>query len=185
MRTATPAARPIDLRRRAGGRAAGRSAGRRPRRPRCRRNCSNSRRTRASIRARRASWSTAWAATCLARWRATTAAARAIKRQARAIFAGGGRDVWNSLAGQRVRAIADSLALPANWRLPDLDAVRDAYQVHRTRQRYPRLAAMAGRSRSAGSRAGCGDLPPHLLGRTANAWRHPTASVGTSATPIR
>ncbi|RPI95211.1 MAG: hypothetical protein EHM39_11880 [Chloroflexi bacterium] len=67
------------------------------------------------------------------------------QEQARAmIMGGGGMDVWNSLKGQRVRAIAGVLNLPGNWRLPSLQAVRDAYQVHRLRQRSPRLALMPG-----------------------------------------
>lgn len=56
----------------------------------------------------------------------------------------GGHDLWNSLHGQRVRAIAGVLALPANWRLPTWDDVRDAYHAHRMRERYPRMMALPG-----------------------------------------
>lgn len=56
----------------------------------------------------------------------------------------GGYDIWNSLPGQRVRAIAGVLALPANWRLPTWDDVRDAYHAHRMRERYPRMMALPG-----------------------------------------
>ena len=87
------------------------------------------------------------------------------QQQARAIFAGGGRDIWNSLAGQRVRAIAETLALPANWRLPDLDTVRDAYQVHRMRQRYPRMAAMAGDREALAAVPGVADYVPVYMGK--------------------
>ncbi len=67
------------------------------------------------------------------------------QEQARAmIMGGGGMDIWNSLKGQRIRAIAGVLSLPDNWRLPSLQAVRDAYQVFRLRQRSPRLALMPG-----------------------------------------
>lgn len=61
------------------------------------------------------------------------------QEQARVIFSGGEHDLWNTLQGQRVRAIADTLTLPGNWRLPALETVRDAYQVHRLRQRNPRM----------------------------------------------
>jgi hypothetical protein len=64
--------------------------------------------------------------------------------QARAVIMGGGRDIWNSLNGQRVRAIADRLALPANWRLPAWESVRDAYHVHRLRQQSPRMPLIPG-----------------------------------------
>jgi hypothetical protein len=64
--------------------------------------------------------------------------------QARAIFMGSGKDLWNSLNGQRVRAVASVLKLPPNWRLPTWEAVRDAYHVHRLRQRSPRMALMPG-----------------------------------------
>lgn len=64
--------------------------------------------------------------------------------QAREVFMGGGRDLWNSLHGQRVRAAAGVLRLPTNWREPAWETVRDAYQVHRLRQRSPRMALMPG-----------------------------------------
>ncbi len=63
---------------------------------------------------------------------------------ARAVLMGGGRNPWNSLAGARVRAIASLLTLPANWREPDWDAVRDAYHAYRMRERYPRMTPLPG-----------------------------------------
>lgn len=66
------------------------------------------------------------------------------QEQAREMLKGGGRDNWNSLNGQRVRAIASVLDLPENWRLPALETVRDAYQIHRLRQRNPRMPLMPG-----------------------------------------
>ncbi|MBN1681663.1 MAG: hypothetical protein JW966_15390 [Anaerolineae bacterium] len=64
--------------------------------------------------------------------------------QARAIVSGGGRNIWNSLNGQRVRAAASVLQLPANWQVPTAQTVRDAYQVHRLRERSPRMALLPG-----------------------------------------
>ncbi|HML24557.1 MAG TPA: hypothetical protein PKD09_23090 [Aggregatilinea sp.] len=64
--------------------------------------------------------------------------------QARAMMMGQQQNVWNSLAGQRVRAAANVLDLPDNWRTPTLEAVREAYQVHRLRERNPRLTLMPG-----------------------------------------
>ncbi len=55
---------------------------------------------------------------------------------ARALVAGGGPD-WNSPAGARLRALADCLALPANWQQPDFITLRDAYQLHRRRRQNP------------------------------------------------
>ncbi len=64
--------------------------------------------------------------------------------QARAMMMGQQQNIWNSLAGQHVRAAADVLKLPANWRTPTHDTVRDAYQVHRLRERSPRMTLMPG-----------------------------------------
>jgi len=66
--------------------------------------------------------------------------------QAHAMLSGAGRapDIWNSLDGQRVRAIASVLNLPDNWRLPTWQQVRDAYQVFRLRVRSPRMMLMPG-----------------------------------------
>jgi hypothetical protein len=66
------------------------------------------------------------------------------QEQARELFAGGGRDPWNSLAGQRIRAIAALLRFPANWRTPAWDTVREAYQIYRLQERNPRMALMPG-----------------------------------------
>lgn len=66
------------------------------------------------------------------------------QEQARALWSGSGHDPWNSLDGQRVRAIASVLRLPENWRLPTWETVRDAYQVHRLRARSPRMTLMPG-----------------------------------------
>jgi hypothetical protein len=42
---------------------------------------------------------------------------------------------WNSPAGQKLRSVASLLILPASWRDPDFDTVREAYQVARRLQR--------------------------------------------------
>ncbi len=73
-----------------------------------------------------------------------TGDASAEQEQARAVFMGGGRDIWHSVHGQRVRAMAGVLALPANWRVPAWDDVRDAYHALRMRERYPRMAMLPG-----------------------------------------
>lgn len=85
--------------------------------------------------------------------------------QARALVSGGGQDHWNTLAGQRVRAAAEALALPDNWRLPDWAAVRDAYQVHRLRQRAPRMALMPGDRESMAKVPDALDYEPVYMGR--------------------
>ncbi|WP_119065194.1 hypothetical protein [Aggregatilinea lenta] len=64
--------------------------------------------------------------------------------QARAMMMGQQHNIWNSLAGQRMRAAAEVLGLLASWRTPAYEAVRDAYQVHRLRERSPRLMLMPG-----------------------------------------
>lgn len=66
------------------------------------------------------------------------------QQQARMVFAGGEQDLWETLHGQRVRAIAETLNLPGNWRLPSQETVRDAYHVHRLRERNPRMPLIPG-----------------------------------------
>ncbi len=64
--------------------------------------------------------------------------ASTMQAQARALATGAGRVDWNSPAGQRLKALADVLALPSNWREPDFAAVRDAYQTARRLRKNPR-----------------------------------------------
>lgn len=64
--------------------------------------------------------------------------------QARQMLMGGGHDIWNSLDGQRLRALAGLLRLPDNWRQPAFETLRDAYQLHRLRQKNPRIPLMPG-----------------------------------------
>lgn len=56
---------------------------------------------------------------------------------ARALIAGEGAPDWNSNGGQRIQALMNSLTLPANWREPDIVALRDAYALHERRRRNP------------------------------------------------
>lgn len=44
---------------------------------------------------------------------------------------------WNSQGGQRIRALMACLTVPESWRRPDFVPLRDAYQLHRRRQRKP------------------------------------------------
>ncbi len=84
---------------------------------------------------------------------------------ARAVFMDGGKDIWNSLHGQRVRAIASVMTLPGNWRLPAWETVRDAYQVHRLRQRSPRMALMPGDKEALDTVPDALDYTPVYAGR--------------------
>jgi hypothetical protein len=56
--------------------------------------------------------------------------------EARRMLAGSAPD-WNSVGGQRIRALMACLTVPDNWREPDFVTLRDAYQVHARRQRKP------------------------------------------------
>ena len=85
--------------------------------------------------------------------------------RARAVLMGSGRDAWNSLHGQRVRAIAETLALPANWQLPSWEDVRDAYHAHRMRERYPRMMALPGDRESLAAVPDIADYLPVFMGR--------------------
>lgn len=85
--------------------------------------------------------------------------------QAREIFSGGRRDLWNSQHGQRVRAIAGVLRLPANWQEPSWDTVRDAYQVHRLRQRSPRMPLIPSDREAMAALPEALDYTPVYMGR--------------------
>ncbi len=85
---------------------------------------------------------------------------------ARAVLMGGGRDLWNSLAGVRVCAIASLLTLPANWREPDWDAVRDAYHACRMRERYPRMTPLPGDRAALAAVPDAAAYWPVFMGRT-------------------
>jgi hypothetical protein len=65
--------------------------------------------------------------------------ASAFQNQARGILGGaqGAEPDWNGPAGRRLLALAQVLSLPPNWREPDFDAVREAYQVARRLQKNP------------------------------------------------
>jgi hypothetical protein len=85
--------------------------------------------------------------------------------QARAIFMGGGKDHWNSLHGLRLQAVATLLDLPPNWRLPTWETVRDAYHVHRLRQRSPRMPLMPGDQESLAAVPDALDYTPIYMGK--------------------
>jgi hypothetical protein len=67
--------------------------------------------------------------------------ASAMQDQARALVSGGAVN-WNSAPARRLKAIMDALTVPANWRDPDFDRLRDAYQVARRLRRTPSAQLM-------------------------------------------
>jgi len=67
--------------------------------------------------------------------------AGAMQPQAQALLAGHAAD-WNSISARRLIALARFLELPSNWRTPDFDDVREAYQVVRRLQRSPSARLM-------------------------------------------
>jgi len=75
--------------------------------------------------------------------RSTGGEANAMQDQARALISGSTLD-WNGEAGRRVRAVADMLAIPANWRTPDWTDIRDAYQAARMLARNPKASLLPG-----------------------------------------
>lgn len=63
---------------------------------------------------------------------------------ARALVSGGDAPDWNSSGGARIRALMNCLTLPDDWREPDFDTLRDAYQLHERRRRNPNARAYPG-----------------------------------------
>jgi hypothetical protein len=74
--------------------------------------------------------------------RASGGEASAMQASAFALATGAHRPDWNNPAARRLEALAGVLALPANWREPDFDAVREAYQAARLLRRNPRSQLM-------------------------------------------
>src|SRR5258708_3770576 len=68
--------------------------------------------------------------------------ASAMQAQARTLASGNTTINWNSAAGQYLIAAMESLSVPANWRVPDFDSLRDAYQVARRLRRKPSAQLM-------------------------------------------
>lgn len=88
------------------------------------------------------------------------------RAQAHALLAGvEGGDLWNTVHGQRVRAVARVLALPDNWRVPSWQQVRDAYQVFRLRARSPRMALMPGDQEAMDTVPDALDYTPVYMGK--------------------
>jgi hypothetical protein len=56
---------------------------------------------------------------------------------ARALISGGDAPDWNSSGGTRIQAMMNCLTVPNDWREPDFDSLRDAYQLHERRRRNP------------------------------------------------
>ncbi len=63
---------------------------------------------------------------------------------ARALVSGGDAPDWNSSGGAQIRALMNCLTLPDDWREPDFDTLRDAYQLHERRRRSPNARAYPG-----------------------------------------
>ena len=74
--------------------------------------------------------------------RASGGEASAMQARARALATGAHRPDWNNRAARRLEALAVVLALPSNWREPDFETVREAYQVVRLLRRNPRSQVM-------------------------------------------
>lgn len=75
-------------------------------------------------------------------------------------------DIWNSTHGQRVRAAASVLRLPATWRTPTWQQVRDAYQIMRLRQRSPRMTLMPGDQEALDAVRDVADYMPVYMGQS-------------------
>ena len=56
----------------------------------------------------------------------------------------GSQPDWTSSGGQRLRAVMACLTTPDGWMTPDFVTLRDAYQLHRRRQRKPDAALYPG-----------------------------------------
>lgn len=63
---------------------------------------------------------------------------------ARSLIAAGNPPDWNSAGGKRLRALVDSLTIPAGWQQPDFTPLRDAYQLHARKRRNPNATLYPG-----------------------------------------
>ncbi len=60
------------------------------------------------------------------------------------VVIGASKPDWNSLGGQRIRALMACLSVPENWREPDFITLREAYQLHIRRERRPDARLLPG-----------------------------------------
>jgi hypothetical protein len=74
--------------------------------------------------------------------RASGGEASAMQARASALATGANRLDWNGTSGQRLKALASILDLPSNWREPDFETVRAAYQAARYLRRSPNARLM-------------------------------------------
>jgi hypothetical protein len=74
--------------------------------------------------------------------RASDGEASDMRARASALATGANRLNWNSAAGQRLKALAAVLGLPSNWREPDFEMVRAAYQAARYLRKSPNARLM-------------------------------------------
>jgi hypothetical protein len=68
--------------------------------------------------------------------------ASAMQTQAQALSSGAGRLDWNSASARKLKGLISILTLPANWRAPDFDTLREAYQVARRLHKNPNAQLM-------------------------------------------
>lgn len=71
--------------------------------------------------------------------RQSSGEAGALKDQAKALLSQPSAEVdWNSPQARKLSAMVEVLALPSNWRAPDFNSLREAYQVARRLARNPK-----------------------------------------------
>ncbi len=74
--------------------------------------------------------------------RASGGEASEMQARASALATGANRPNWNNTSGQRLKALAAVLDLPSNWREPDFETVRAAYQAARYLRKSPNARLM-------------------------------------------
>lgn len=77
------------------------------------------------------------------------------------------RPLWNSAAGQMLIRLAAALKLGPNWREPDFARLREAYALHRRRNRNPQAALHPGDAASLEAVPNALDYVPVYAGKDA------------------
>jgi hypothetical protein len=72
---------------------------------------------------------------------------------------------WNSAPARQLVALADALTLPVNWRTPDFDPLKEAYQVARRLERNPRASLLPDEKESLAAVPDAGAYQPVYMGK--------------------
>ncbi|MBX3063003.1 MAG: hypothetical protein KF726_08505 [Anaerolineae bacterium] len=98
--------------------------------------------------------------------RQSSGEAGALKDQAKALLSQAQADVdWGSPQARKLLTLVESLVLPSNWRDPDFNSLREAYQVARRLARNPKALLLPDEKQALNKVAGAIDYQAIYMGK--------------------